>query len=186
MQKLIGFNIKRNKKILVSDIIKFYEVRGYTLYDADAKGMTFKRGSLWGNLFSLNPIKWKTKVDIEILKKERMDYDVYSYYHFSTFGQFTTTEEDLFFNEEVNAFSKAIQEFNVNVDELERLADKTSKSNISYMFKAFPIGIAIALIIIFFANLYFKDEISIIIATAITATCILGTYYIVVRGQNKI
>ena len=115
-----------------------------------------------------------------------MDYDVYSYYHFSTFGQFTTTEEDLFFNEEVSAFSKAIQEFNVNVDELERLADKTSKSNISYMFKAFPIGIAIALIIIFFANLYFKDEISIIIATAITATCILGTYYIVVRGQNKI
>ena len=185
MQKLIGFNIKRNKKLLVSDIIKFFEVRGYVLTDADAKGMVFRRGKILGNFFSLNPIRWRTKVDIEIIKKERMDYDIYAYYHFSTFGHFISQEEDDFFTEEVSAFSKAIQDFDVDVDQVEQLAIETSKSNYSYMLKALPIGVFVALLLIFLANVLMEGRLPILVASCITVASILLTYYLLTRIKAK-
>ncbi|MFA9370393.1 MAG: hypothetical protein ACERIH_01650 [Labilibaculum antarcticum] len=185
MKKLIGFNIKRNKKLLVSDIIKFYEVRGYTLMDANAQGMTFYRGSIAGNLLSLNPIKWKTFVKIEIVKKERLDYNVYANYQFCSFLFFISQEENNFFNEEINAFSKAIEQFEVNVEQLENLAIETSKSNFKYILKSFPIGIVIALIIIFSTNLLLEGQLPNVIASCITGISILTTYYFLVKTNSK-
>ncbi len=186
MKKLIGFNIKRNKKLLVSDIIKFYEVRGYTLVDANAQGMTFCRGSIVGNLLSLNPIKWKTIVEIEIVKKERLDYNVYANYQFSAFLFFISQEENIFFNEEIAAFSKAIEQFEVNVEQLENLASDTSKSNFNYILKSFPIGIITALIIIFSTNLLMEGQLPNIVASCITGASILMTYYLLVKINSKL
>lgn len=184
MKKLIGFNIKRNKKLLVSDIIKFYEVRGYSLTDANARSMTFCRGSIMGNLLSLNPIKWKTIVEIEIVKKERLDYNVYANYQFSSFLFFISQEENIFFNEEINAFSKAIEQFEVNIEHLENLASETSKSNFKYILKSFPIGIIIALTIIFLTNILLQGQLPNIIASFITGISILITYYFLVKIEN--
>ncbi|MDM8159384.1 hypothetical protein QUH73_06125 [Labilibaculum sp. K2S] len=185
MKKLIGFNIKRNKKLLVSDIIKFYEVRGYTLTDANAKGMTFHRGSIAGNLLSLNPIKWKTIVEIEIVKKERLDYNVYANYRFISFLFFISQEENDFFNEEINAFSKAIEQFEVDVEQLENLANKTSKSNFKYIVTSFPIGITTALIVIFTTNLLLEGQLPNIAASCITGISILISYYLLVKINSK-
>ncbi|PKQ60697.1 hypothetical protein BZG02_18415 [Labilibaculum filiforme] len=185
MKKLIGFNIKRNKKLLVSDIIKFYEVRGYTLMEANAQGMTFHRGSNTGYLLSLNPIKWKTRVEIEIIKKERLDYNVYACYHFSSFLFFISQEENDFFNEEIAAFSKAIEQFEVDVEQLENLAKETSKSNFNYILKSFPIGIILALLIIFTANLLMEGQLPNIIASCITGFSILICYYLLVKTNSK-
>ncbi|WP_372751706.1 hypothetical protein [Labilibaculum sp.] len=181
MKKLIGFNIKRNKKLLVSDIIKFYEVRGYTLIDANAQGMIFHRGALSGNLFSLNPIKWKTIVEIEIVKKERMNYNIYANYHFSTFLFFISQEENDFFNKETAAFSKAIEKFEVNVDQLENLAEKTSKSNLKYIISSFSIGVLASILIIFSINLLLENQLPIVLASVITGGVILLSYYLLVK-----
>ncbi|PCH70117.1 MAG: hypothetical protein COC06_05895 [Bacteroidales bacterium] len=185
MKKLIGFNIKRNKKLLVSDIIKFYEVRGYTLVNANAKGMSFLRGSIGGNLLSLNPIKWKTIVEIEIVKKERLDYNIYANYRFSSFLFFISQEENNFFNEEIAAFSKAIEQFKVNIEHLENLAVETSKSNFKYIVKSFPIGITAALILIFSINLLMEEQLPNIIASCITGISILISYYLLVKINSK-
>lgn len=185
MKKLIGFNIKRNKKLLVSDIIKFYEVRGYSIVDANASGMSFTRGSISGNLLSLNPIKWKTLVEIKIVKKERLNYNVYANYRFSSFLFFISQEEINFFNEEIAAFSKAIEQFEVNVEHLENLAIETSKSNFKYIIKSFPIGIIIALILIFSINLLMEGQLPNIIASCIAGFSILISYYLLVKINNK-
>ena len=185
MKKLIGFNIKRNKKLVVSDIIKFYEVRGYTLTDANSRGMTFLRGDLVGNLFSLNPIKWKTIVTIEIIKKSRLDYNIYANYNFSSFLFFISQEENHFFNEEIAAFSKAIEEFEVDVEKLENLASKTSKSNFNYILKSFPIGIITALLIIFCLNLIIDGSIPKLLASIITGISILISYYFLVKNNSN-
>ncbi len=185
MKKLIGFNIKRNKKLLVSDIIKFYEVRGYTLMDANAQGMTFYRGSMVGNLLSLNPIKWKTIVKIEIVKKERLDYNIYANYQFSSFLFFISKEENNFFNEEINAFLKAIEQFEVNVEQLENFAIESSKSNFKYIIKSFSIGIIVALLIIFTTNILIEGQIPNIIASCITGISILISYYLLVKINSR-
>lgn len=186
MKKLVGFNLKRNKKLLVSDIIKFYEVRGYSLIDANASGMVFHRGSIGGNLLSLNPIKWKTVVEIEIVKKARLDYNIYASYQFSSFLFFVSQEENNFFNEEIEAFSKAIEDFEVNVDQLEILASQTSKSNFKYILTSFPLGIIAALIIIFSTNLLLEGRLPIIAASLITGASIIITYYILVKSNSKV
>lgn len=184
MKKLLGFNIKRNKKLLVSDIIKFYEVRGYTLISANARGMIFHRGNLSGNLFSLNPIKWKTKVEIEIVMKERLDYNIYAHYCFSTFFFFISQEENDFFNKEIDAFSKAIKQFEVNVEQLEDLAVKTSKSNFKYIINSFLIGILASLLLIFSINLLMEDQLPILLASTIVGVSILLSYYLLVRLKS--
>ncbi|WP_282125595.1 hypothetical protein [Marinifilum flexuosum] len=185
MQKLIGFNIKRNKKLLVSDIIKFYEVRGYELIDADAHGMTFTRGNLWGNMTSLNPTKWKTKVNIEIIKKERMDYNIYATYKFTTSGFFRTKIEDNYYNEELNAFSKAIENFDIDSDLIETIIDKTNKSNFHLLANSLLLGIPTALLIILTINSLINNTLPIIIASAITAIAIIGFYAIFVKLRGK-
>jgi hypothetical protein len=184
MKKLLGFNIKRNKKLLVSDIIKFYEVRGYTLIDANVHRMIFRRGNLSGNLFSLNPIRWKTLVEIEIVKKERLDYNIYASYSFSTFLFFISQEENDFFSKEIAAFSKAIEQFEVNVEQLENLAVKTSKSNFKYIIHSFSIGVLASLLIIFSINLLLEDQLPILLASGIAGISILFSYYVLVKLKS--
>ena len=185
MQKLIGFNIKRNKKLLVSDIIKFYEVRGYELIDADAQGMTFKRGSIWGNMTSLNPTKWRTKVNIEIVKKERLDYNIYATYKFTTSGFFRTNIEDNYYNEELSAFSKAIESFELDTDFIETLVDKTNKSNFRLITNSLLLGIPTALLIILAINSLINNTLPMLVASAITAIAIIVFYVIFVRARGK-
>lgn len=185
MQKLIGFNIKRNKKLLVSDIIKFYEVRGYELTDADANGMTFKRGNIWGNMTSLNPTKWRTKVNIEIIKKERMDYNIYATYKFTTSGFFRTKIEDNYYNEELNAFSKAIENFELDSDFIETIVDKTNKSNFHLLTNSLILGIPTALLIILTINSLINNTLPTLIASTITAIAIIGFYVIFVKLRGK-
>jgi len=176
MQKLIGFNIKRNKKLLVADIIKFFEVRGYELTDVNALGLVFRRGTVLGNFIYLNPIKWNTKVNIEIIKKERMDYDIYATYHFSTIDPFLLKEENEYFNAETNAFSKAIQEFDVDVDQVEQLALQSSNSNYQYMLISLPIGILISITLLFLINTTIEGSLPIWIASIICVATTLLTY----------
>nr|WP_320120594.1 hypothetical protein [uncultured Marinifilum sp.] len=185
MRKLIGFNIKRNKKLLVSDIIKFFEIRGYELIRSNSEGMLFKRGSIWGNMTSLTPAKWKTIVDIEILKKERMNYNIYANYKFSTSGLFRSKEENSYYNEEINAFSKAIENFEVDSKLIDQLALKINKSSRNYMFKSLIMGIITTLLLIFISNLLLKENLPILFTFVLTVIIIFAYYFILTSLRSK-
>lgn len=185
MKHITGFNIKRHKKIMVSDIIKFYEVRGYTLTHADSRGMKFKRGSLWGSLTSLNPVNWKTAVSVEVIKRDRMDYDLFARYRFSTLGQFISNEEKDYFSLEVDAFEKAISQFDVDVDKSEQLAQTVSRSNLQYLFKSIPVGVLISLATIFVINIFISGTLSFTLSTILTAIIITSCYFLIVRSGTK-
>lgn len=168
MEKLSSCNIKRNKKLLVSDIIKFFETRGYTLIDANTYGMTLRRGSRWGDFISLSPLKWRTVVKLDVIKIENMDYDLFAQYKFSTWGQFLSPKSKLFFAKEAEAFTKAMIEFKVDVDEIERLGTEAKKENTKNLFSSFFMGLLIAILIILALKIYLPTDLPLLANSAIT------------------
>jgi len=168
MEKLSSCNIKRNKKLLVSDIIKFFETRGYTLTDANAYGMTLRRGSRWGNLSSLNPLKWRTVVKLDVVKVEKMDYDLFAQYKFSTWGQFLSPKSKLYFTKEAEAFTEAMIEFKVDVDEIEKIGLEAKKENTKNLFSAFFMGLIIAILLIFALKIYLPFDLPLLVNSGLT------------------
>ncbi len=184
MEKLSNCNIKRNKKLLVSDIIKFYETRGYTLIDANAYGMTLKKGSWWGNITSTNPLNWRTIVQLDVIKVEKMNYDLFARYQFSSLGQFLSAKTKQFFTQEAEAFNEAMINFKVDVDEIEQIGKEASAENIKNMFLAFIMGLLIAILIIFALKIYLPYDLSAFKNSAITLLSIVFCNYIL-NQPNK-
>lgn len=178
MEKLSNCNIKRNKKLLVSDIIKYYETRGYTLIDANAYGMTLKKGSRWGSLSSPNPLNWRTIVRLDVVKVERMDYDLFARYQFSSLGQFLSSKTKLYFQKETEAFNEAMLNFKVNIDEIEQIGKEASIENTKNMFSALFMGILIAILLIFALKIYLPHDLSIVTNSVLTLLSITFCNYI--------
>ena len=184
MNKFSNCNIKRNKKLLVSDIIKFYETRGYTLIDANAYGMKLKKGSWWGNLTSTNPLKWRTIVRLDVIKVEKMDYDLFAQYKFSSMGQFLSAKTKLFFSKEAEAFNEAMLNFKVDIEEIEQIGKEASLENSKNMFFAFLMGILIAFLLIFALKIYLPHDLPIVANSGITLLSIIFCNYILNRPDN--
>lgn len=184
MEKLSNCNIKRNKKLLVSDIIKYYETRGYTLIDANAYGMTLKKGSRWGSFSSPNPINWRTIVRLDVVKVERMDYNLVARYQFSSLGQFLASKTKLYFQKETEAFNEAMHNFKVDIDEIEQIGKEASTENTRNMFSALLMGILIAILLIFAFKIYLSHDLSIVTNSILTLLSIIFCNYIL-NQSNK-
>ncbi len=185
MEKISDCNIKRNKKLLVSDIIKYYETRGYTLIDANAYGMTLKKGSRWGTLTSPNPLNWRTIVRLDVIKVERMDYDLIARYKFSSLGQFLSSKTKLYFIKEAEAFNEAMLNFKVDIDGIEQIGNEASSENTKNMFMALIMGVIIAILLIFAFKIYLPHDLSIVTNSGLTLLSIILCNYIL-NQQNKI
>lgn len=184
MEKISDCNIKRNKKLLVSDIIKYYETRGYTLIDANAYGMTLKKGSRWGTLTSPNPLNWRTIVRLDVIKVERMDYDLIARYKFSSLGQFLSSKTKLYFIKEAEAFNEAMLNFKVDIDGIEQIGNEASSENTKNMFMALIMGVIIAILLIFAFKIYLPHDLSIVTNSGLTLLSIILCNYIL-NQQNK-
>lgn len=185
MEKISDCNIKRNKKLLVSDIIKYYETRGYTLIDANAYGMTLKKGSRWGTLTSPNPLNWRTIVRLDVIKVERMDYNLIARYKFSSLGQFLSSKTKLYFIKEAEAFNEAMLNFKVDIDGIEQIGNEASSENTKNMFMALIMGVIIAILLIFAFKIYLPHDLSIVTNSGLTLLSIILCNYIL-NQQNKI
>ena len=187
MEKISNCNIKRNKKLLVSDIIKYYETRGYTLIDANAYGMTLKKGSRWGSLSSPNPLNWRTIVRLDVVKVERMDYNLFALYQFSSLGQFLSPKTKLYFQKETEAFKDAMLNFKVNVDDIEQIGHEASAENTKNMLLALLSGVLIAILLIFALKIYLPKESSVVTNSGLTLLSIIICYYFLnhVKPKNK-
>ncbi|RXQ97386.1 hypothetical protein EO244_00415 [Ancylomarina salipaludis] len=184
MEKLSTCNIKRNKKLLVSDIIKYYETRGYTLIDANAYGMTLKKGSWWGNFTSLNPLKWRTIVRLDVIKVEKMDYDLLAKYKFSSAGQFSSPKTKLYFTKEAEAFNEAMLNFKVDIDEIEQIGNEALTENKKNLIASFFMGTLIAILLIFAFKIYLPADLPQWANSGITLLSIIFCNY-VLNQTNK-
>ena len=88
-------------------------------------------------------------------------------------------------NAEVRHLDRLYPEFEVDVEKLENLASKTSKSNFNYILKSFPIGITTALLLIFSINLVIDGSIPNLLASIITGASILISYYFLVKNNSN-
>lgn len=185
MQKIIGFNIKRNKKLLVSDIIKFFEVRGYELTTTNTQSMIFERGSFWQNFSSMNPSKWQTKVNIDIIQKERMNYDIYANYEFNTTGLILSKQEKKYFLLESEALANALEKFEVNIDEVEKLAQENNRNNWQQSVISVITGSIISIICMYGMQALFQIKLHPLINSGITILLILSIYFILIALRNQ-
>jgi len=185
MEILSSCNIKRNKKLLVSDIIKFFETRGYTLTQANAYGMTLQRGTLWGNLISQNPLKWRTLVKLDVIKIEKMDYDLFAQYKFSTWGQFLSPKSKLFFTKEAEAFTEAMIDFKVDVDEIERLGTEVKTENTRNLLLSFIMGLLIAILLMLALKIYLPFDLPLLVNSGLTLFSIVLCNFILNRSTQQ-
>jgi len=184
MKKISNCNIKRNKKLLVSDIIKYYETRGYTLVDANAFGMTLQKGSSWGNLSSLNPLKWRTVVRLDVNKVEKMNYDLNAKSKFSSWGLFNSKKTNLYFSEEAKAFTEAMLSFKVDIDKIERIGEEACAENTKILYSSLIMGFLIAILLIFALKIYLPFELPIFANSGITLLSIILCNYILKRPKK--
>ena len=96
--------------------------------------MTLKKGSRWGSLTSPNPINWRTIVRLDVVKIERMDYDLVARYNFNSLGQFLSSKTKLYFLKEAEAFNEAMLNFKVDIDGIEQIGNEASSENTKNMF----------------------------------------------------
>lgn len=183
MKKTSNCNIRRNKKLLVSDIIKYYETRGYTLTDANAHGLTLEKGSRRETLTSLNPLKWRTIVKLDVGKIERMHYNLNANYAFSSWGPFNSKKTKRYFAEETEAFNEAMVKFKVDIDKIEELGKEACEENKKNLYTSLYMGFIIAILLIFALNIYLPFNIPSYINSGITLLCFALCNYLIVRTK---
>jgi len=146
--------------------------------------MTLKKGSWWGSFTSPNPINWRTVVRLDVIKIEKMDYDLFAQYKFSSAGQFLSAKTKLFFTKEAEAFTEAMLNFKVDIDEIEQIGKEASVENSKHMFSALLMGILIAFLLIFALKIYLPHDLPIVANSGITLLSIIFCNYILNR-PNK-
>ena len=113
-----------------------------------------------------------------------MYYDIFAQYKFSSIGQFVSTKTKLFFSKEAEAFTEAMLNFKVDIDEIEQIGKEASVENSKNMLSAVLMGILIAFLLIFALKIYFPHNLPIVANSGITLLSIIFCNYILNR-PNK-
>jgi hypothetical protein len=88
INKNIQFGIE-DKTLKEDKIIEYFKESGFKLVSIQNENLTFSRGSILTNLFTFNPLKWKSKIGVEIIDKEvKVDANI------NTIGQTVIDAED--------------------------------------------------------------------------------------------
>jgi hypothetical protein len=69
IKKKIKFTISDNYD-LTERTIEYYKVSGFKRYDTDDENLKFGRGSVASNVWTFNPLKWKSEIEIKIAGQE--------------------------------------------------------------------------------------------------------------------
>ena len=81
MNLLKTFETERRK---LETIPIFFHSRGYKIQSKTPESYTFKRGANWGSLYSLDPRKWATRVEVGLKKLGNDRVRVNVSYHIQT------------------------------------------------------------------------------------------------------
>jgi hypothetical protein len=92
INKNIQFRIE-DKTLIEDKIIEYFKESGFKLVSIQNGKLTFSRGSILTNLFTFNPLKWKSKIGVEIIDKEvKVNANI------NTIGQTVIDAEDNLWN----------------------------------------------------------------------------------------
>ena len=82
---------------------EYFEKSGFKhVYDNSTdRKITFERGSIFSNMWTFNPLNWKSKIDIEIIEQE-----VKATFNINTTGQIPTNNGELLWDSFIGNYQK--------------------------------------------------------------------------------
>ncbi|MCV9386986.1 hypothetical protein [Reichenbachiella ulvae] len=134
MKKSIEFDISLNQAQFFRLTKDYFTNLGFDLKDQTASSINFKRGSTLLNFFTMNPLAWKSTIDISI-----NDNFVTAKFNISTIGQTVTDRENQFWVELIENYHQGIQEGKELSNQTQSDLNDT-KSNTYGIIKAAVIG----------------------------------------------
>ena len=108
MKKEISFLCTKPKEDLIEATVHYFVSQGFRLTRSTEKILTFERGSLLLNMVTMNPLKWKSIINIEISEEE-----VKAVFDIDTTSQLASVkEEELWDNFIFNYRGAILEDFN--------------------------------------------------------------------------
>lgn len=128
--------IRRNLKINVSDnkdliekTIIYFQQSGFKITEQNMVGLKIKRGSIFSNMWTFNPLKWKSEIDIEI-KENEINADI----HIDATGQMPTIKEEKLWDTFINNYKLFVTETNFDFQiENQKALNSTKKNSVKYV-----------------------------------------------------
>ncbi|MEN7551541.1 hypothetical protein AAG747_26735 [Rapidithrix thailandica] len=104
LRKNIAFNVPDSNDV-VEKTIDYFTQSGFKLLDKGENILTFGRGSILSNMWTFNPLQWKSEVKIEIVNQK-----VIANFEVNTTGQKVTLKEENLWDKFINNFKRQLTE----------------------------------------------------------------------------
>lgn len=130
MKKTIEFKVSEPTD-LKKMTIEYFKKSGFKHEDSNTTGrkIIFARGSIASNMWTFNPLNWKSKIDIEINGQ-----DVKANFNVNTAGQIPTNKDELLWETFIDNYKKYLldSKFDFLTDNSKTLK-KTKSKNLKYI-----------------------------------------------------
>lgn len=103
MEKEIYFHSTKSKEEITEATTQYFVSQGFRLTISTERLVVFERGSLLLNMVTMNPLKWKSIINIEISEGE-----VKALFDIDTTSQLATVKEEELWDNFINNYREAI------------------------------------------------------------------------------
>jgi hypothetical protein len=113
-----------DKAVFRERTVKYFQTAGFTLVEDKKDQIIFKRGSYLSNFWTFNPLKWKSKICIEL-----QDQTFTATFLIDATGQIITNKEEQLWDTFIENYQRFLTDKNFNIYASNKTAMKTTKSD---------------------------------------------------------
>jgi hypothetical protein len=131
-------SIKRTFEFIISEptdlrkmTIEYFEKSGFKQFDNQSTEtkIKFGRGSIASNMWTLNPLNWKSEIDIEFNGQE-----VKANFNVNAVGQIPTNKDELLWDTFIDNYQKYLRDSNFDfLTENSKTLNTTKSKNLKYL-----------------------------------------------------
>ncbi|MFC5683721.1 hypothetical protein ACYE2N_01135 [Flavobacterium sp. MAHUQ-51] len=132
IRKKIDFTVLGNPD-LINDTIKYFKQSGFRYIDNNTEEkLRFERGSIASNMWTFNPLKWKSEIEIEISGQK-----IKANFNINTVGQIATQKEEKLWDSFIENYRKHLinNKFDFKTENKKTLKS-TKKNSLKYIWWA--------------------------------------------------
>lgn len=141
--------VNESKEILFKRITNYFVLNGFRINQFDDNCIEFGRGSLMLNKVTFNPLKWKSKIKVNLSKENILT----SVFDINTSNQLVTNKEIELWENFIENYKRSIISNNVFINEIQLKTSETIKNSWIILFK---ITLVLILLIILFGIVFFS------------------------------
>ena len=149
MEYEFQIEVNESKEILFKRITNYFVSNGFRINQSDDNSIEFGRGSLMLNKVTFNPLKWKSKIKVNLSKENILT----SVFEINTSDQLVTIKEIELWESFIENYKRSIIFNNVFINENQIKTSETIKNSWVILFK---IIIVLILLIILIGIVFFN------------------------------